>query len=339
MIDADTGSLLWSAGMADADLILDDMQYSIPARISAIDRDKDGLADHLYVADMGGQLFRLDIYNGESRRDLVKGGLLASFAGDASEDNRRFYYGPDVSEIILGEEQYYGVAIGSGYRAGPLNTTIEDQFYFIKDTGVFNTDDDGYFVRPTTAYSENSLYDATEHLLTSTDDATRDLANEAFLDKDGWRIRLTNGGEKVLASPLILDYKIFFTTYLPASASDSLCAPPTGNSRAYLVNMKNGNAVADLNQNDEQESTDRFAQLAQTGIAPDTKILIENIVKPVVCLGAECVAAVITIDENGNEVACASDFECLAQNIYGRFERVKKDIWKTEVEKPTAGGS
>jgi type IV pilus assembly protein PilY1 len=334
IVDANDGTLLWSASDADADLVLDDMKYSIPARISAVDRDKDGLADHLYVADIGGQLFRLDIYNGESISELVKGGLLGTFSGDTAQDNRRFYYGPDVSEILLGEEQYYAVAIGSGFRAGPLDTTINDQFYLIRDTGVFNTDADGKFLLPTTAFTEESLYDATDHLLTSSDETEREIASTAFLDKEGWRIRLTNGGEKVLASPLILDYKVFFTTYLPASASDSLCAPPTGNSRAYLVSMINGNAVADINRNNEKEPQDRYAQLAQTGIAPDTKILIENIVKPVVCLGAECVSAVIKIDEFGAEVACGSDFECLAQNIYGRFERVQKDIWKTEIEKP-----
>lgn len=334
MIDADNGQLLWSASDESADLVLDDMKYSIPARISVIDRNNDGLADHLYVADMGGQLFRLDIHNGESVSGLVKGGLLGTFSGDAEEDNRRFYYGPDVSEVVLGDERYYAVAIGSGFRAGPLNTTINDQFYLIKDTGVFNTDVDGNFLMPETPYTENNLYDATDHLLTSSDESERDLAAQTFANKNGWRLRLTQGGEKVLASPLILDYKVFFTTYLPASASDSLCAPPTGNSRAYLVNLLNANAVADLNNNNEQDSSDRYAQLAQTGIAPDTKILIENIVKPVVCLGAECVSAVIELDEDGNEVACGTEFECLAQNIYGRFERVQKDTWKTEVEKP-----
>lgn len=334
MIDADTGDLLWSASDANADLVLEDMKYSVPARISVIDRDNDGLADHLYVADMGGQVFRLDIYNGESAGDLVKGGLLGSFAGDSEEDNRRFYYGPDVSEITQGEEQYYAVAVGSGFRAGPLNTKINDQFYLIKDKGIYHQDEDGHFMLPSLAFTEDDLYDATEHLLTSDNEAERELAEATFASKQGWRIRLTQGGEKVLASPLILDYKVFFTTYLPASANDSLCAPPTGNSRAYLVDLLNGNAMGDLNKNNERDKDDRYAQLAQTGIAPDTKILIENIVKPVVCLGAECVSAVIEIDENGNEVACGTDFECLAQNIYGRFERVQKDIWKTEIEKP-----
>ena len=334
IIDAENGQLLWSASNADANLVLSDMQYSIPARISVVDRDKDGLADHLYVADMGGQMFRLDIYNGASADDLVKGGLIGTFGGDTEADNRRFYYGPDVSEISLRDEQYFAVAIGSGFRAGPLNTEINDEFYLLKDKGIFKRDDQGHYTRPTVPLTKTSLYDATDHALTSSNEADKELAMQAFADKDGWMLRLTQGGEKVLASPLILDYKVFFTTYLPASANESLCAPPTGNSRAYLVNMLNGNAIRDLNNNNEVDSQDRYAQLAQTGIAPDTKILIENIIKPVVCLGAECVAAVIEVDDDGNEIACGSAFECLAQNLYGRFERVQKDVWKTEVEKP-----
>jgi type IV pilus assembly protein PilY1 len=50
-------------------------------------------------------------------------------------------------------------------------------------------------------------------------------------------------------------------------------------------------------------------------------------------LGTECTSAVIEVDEDGNEVACGSDFECLSQNIYGRFERVQKSSWKTEIER------
>ncbi|MDP5041180.1 MAG: pilus assembly protein PilY, partial [Paraglaciecola sp.] len=135
------------------------------------------------------------------------------------------------------------------------------------------------------------------------------------------------------ASPLILDYQIIFTTYLPATASTSSCAPPSGNSRAYLVELVNGNAVTDLNQDGEQQHQDRYAQLKQTGIAPDTKILIEDIIKPIVCLGTECASTVIQRDSNGDQIACNSDFECLAENIYSNFERVQKSSWKTEIER------
>ena len=333
IVDADTGQLIWSASNNAANLNLTAMQYSIPARISIIDRDNDGFADHMYVADTGGQLFRLDIHNGESLADLVTGGLLADFGGSTAADNRRFYYGPDVTEVSLGAEHYYAVALGSGFRAHPLNSVIEDHFYMIKDNGVFTLDVDGNYGFPSSVLSTSSLYDATNHLLTSSDSAEQQLETSQFAQMSGWMLRLDAGGEKVLASPLILDYQIIFTTYLPATASQSACAPPTGNSRAYLVELINGNAVTDLNRNGEKQHEDRYAQLKQTGIAPDTKILIEDIIKPIVCLGTECASTVIELDVDGNQIACASDFECLAENIYSNFERVQKSSWKTETER------
>ncbi|NDV92183.1 pilus assembly protein PilY [Alteromonas sp. 345S023] len=332
MFDADTGALLWSASNADADVNIASMNYSIPGRISVIDRDNDGYADHMYAGDMGGQLFRFDIFNGRSGSDFIKGARLADFGGDTAESNRRFFYGPDVTEVALGDDLYYGVAIGSGWRASPLDITVEDNFYMLKDEGVFTRTSDGEYSFMTTVDSSD-LYNATDHALTSSEETTRSLAAAEFANKAGWHIALTTGGEKVLSSPLIIDYKVFFTTYVPAVSSTSACAPPTGNSRAYLVNMFNANAVSDLNNNGDLDSSDRFADLKQTGIAPETKILIEDIVSPVVCLGTECVSAVIKVDDDGEEQACTSAFACLAQNIYGKFERIQRGSWRTETER------
>ncbi|MBU2979101.1 PilC/PilY family type IV pilus protein [Alteromonas sp. C1M14] len=332
MFDADTGDLLWHVSNEDADLNVSEMVYSIPSRISVIDRDNDGYADHMYVSDMGGQLFRFDIYNGNSGSDFIKGARIADFGGSTEADNRRFFYGADVTEVALGDELYYGVAIGSGWRAAPLDDVVEDRFYFLKDTGVFQHDTDGNYVLPTVA-TESSLYDATESLLTSTDASTQKVASSLFAGKSGWYISLEVAGEKVLSSPLIIDYKIFFTTYIPSSSSESDCAPPTGSSRAYLVSLYNGNAVDDLNNDGDTDKTDRYADLEQTGIAPEAKILIEEVVEPVICVGTECASTVITVDEDGNEEACTSIFSCLAQNIFGKFERVKQNSWTTDTER------
>ncbi|MEM0909532.1 MAG: PilC/PilY family type IV pilus protein [Pseudomonadota bacterium] len=333
IVDADNGDLLWSASNENADLNLAEMKYSIPARIAVIDRDFDGKMDHMYVSDTGGQIFRFDVYNGKGTSELVKGALLASIGGDDAVNNRRFYYAPDVSEIALNDESYFAVTIGSGFRAGPLNTQIQDYFVMIKDTGAMQQDSDGFFVLPETPYTVNDLYDATLHELTSSDEGVRDIANAAFANKQGWLLRLSANGEKVLSSPLMLNYQVFFTTYLPATASQSVCAPPTGNSRAYLVNLFNANAVGDLNNNNTNEHEDRYAELNQTGIAPESKVLFDDeSVEPIVCVGAECSDAAITRDEQGNLPVCATEFECLAQNIFGQFERVHKETWNTEVE-------
>ncbi|WP_137166392.1 PilC/PilY family type IV pilus protein [Salinimonas lutimaris] len=337
IFDADNGSLLWSASNTDADLNLPEMKYSIPGRVSVIDRDHDGLADHMYMADAGGQLFRMDIYNGKSGSDLIKGGRLADFGGSSEQDNRHFYYGPDVSEIALADEHYYAVALGSGWRAAPLDTNVQDRFYMLKDKGVFITDSDNeYTFMPTV--TEADLYDVTSSDLTSADSSTRELAATAFAGKDGWFLNMTTGGEKILASPFIIDYKVLFTSYIPAASSQSACAPPSGGSRAYLVNLVNGNAVNDIN-NDSGPADgvitheDRYADLRQSGIAPETRVLIEEISKPVVCLGTECAAAAITVKADGTQEDCLTSFACLAENIYGRFERVIHESWKTETER------
>lgn len=342
MFDANTGALLWKASNTDANLNIADMEYSIPARISVIDRDNDGYADHMYVTDTGGQLFRLDIYNGESVSNLVKGQLIADFNGDTAETNRRFYYAPDVTEIALADELYYAVAIGSGWRASPLDTVVNDNFYMVKDEGVFKRDSDGKFTFPLATITESDLFNATNHALTSDDSSERELAAAEFANKDGWFINMSTGGEKILGSPLIIDYKVFFTSYVPAVSSESACAPPTGNSRAYLVSMFNGNAVADINRNNVVDANDRSAELNQTGIAPDARILIQDITNPVVCLGTECASAVITDTEEPDPDAppgttppstCVGQFACLAENIFGRFERIKRGSWNSSTER------
>ena len=232
----------------------------------------------------------------------------------------------------MGDELYYGIALGSGWRASPLDTVVEDNFYMLKDSGVFNRDTNGNYTYMSTV-TESDMYNATSHALNSNDESERALASQTFANKAGWYLNLTINGEKVLSSPLIIDYKVFFTTYVPAESSTSACAPPTGNSRAYLVSMFNGNAVTDVNNDGEVNGEDRSADLKQTGIAPETKILIEDIVSPVVCLGTECASAVIEVDEDGNDVDCVNAFECLAENIYGRFERIQRGSWHSETER------
>ena len=100
------------------------------------------------------------------------------FRSDIEADNRRFYYGPDISEISLDTDHYYAVVLGSGFRAHPLNTTINDHFYMIKDEGVFTLDENGDYGLPSTPLGLNNLYDATEHLLTSSDSVAKELVSD-----------------------------------------------------------------------------------------------------------------------------------------------------------------
>ena len=104
MVDALTGELLWSAGPSGTDLNNNRMVHSIPATVTVLDTDSDGFSDRMYVGDMGGQVWRFDITNGNARDSLVAGGVIASVgshdeATHETINNRRFYNAPDVAAI------------------------------------------------------------------------------------------------------------------------------------------------------------------------------------------------------------------------------------------------
>ena len=83
MLDLETGEVVWSAGVDGDNLKLAKMKRSIPSQIRVIDLNGDGLADRMYAADLGGQIWRFDIINGENPDKLVHGGVIASLGADA----------------------------------------------------------------------------------------------------------------------------------------------------------------------------------------------------------------------------------------------------------------
>lgn len=78
------------------------MDYSVPSDLRVIDANNDGLADKIYVGDMGGQMWRFDIHNGEPTESLVTGGVIADLADDTEAGTRRFYYAPELAPITEG---------------------------------------------------------------------------------------------------------------------------------------------------------------------------------------------------------------------------------------------
>jgi type IV pilus assembly protein PilY1 len=163
--DAATGAKLWSASHAD-------MDYSIPARVLPVDVSSDGFIDRLYAADMGGQVFRFDINNnnGSALSASITGGRVADLAGDDEANARRFYYPPDVALIDAPDGAYHALVLSSGFRAHPLNKTIHDRIYMIKDrnTGLL-TSNDAYRYDPAVtgaagSLTEANLYNATVNL-------------------------------------------------------------------------------------------------------------------------------------------------------------------------------
>lgn len=165
MFDAGDGSLLWwssanvgTTSSADTNTGIiatkdDNLKYSVVSQINAVDRDSDGLVDHLYFGDLGGQAFRIDINN----KAITKGGFTKRVvrlfnAHVATGASPRFYEMPSFS-VHSGVDGLFGaLALSSGNRSSPLagthridgsdivTTTANDAVYVIYDNDVARSD-------------------------------------------------------------------------------------------------------------------------------------------------------------------------------------------------------
>ncbi|MBX5461347.1 MAG: hypothetical protein IRZ28_09675 [Steroidobacteraceae bacterium] len=281
MVEAKTGKLLWSAGSTSStgtpapDLKLAEMTNSIPARIAVIDTNGDQFADRMYAGDMGGRLWRFDIFNNNTPDKLVTGGVIAKLGAGgisptpAASQNRRFYNAPDVSlyqNRSVGP--FYNIAIGSGYRGHPLDNTTEERFYVIRDK------------QPYAQYTQEQYNSITPLLDTSTSlvDITSDPAGTAVgADAAGWKLTLTrNGaGEKVLAESTTVDNVVLFTTFQPATTIVNPCFPATIN-RAYALTTFAGKPAINFNDSgtskDKLDNGDLFTDLNQGGIVGEVNV-------------------------------------------------------------------
>lgn len=304
IVNAETGALIWRAGVtgSGADLELADMQYSIPASPKVLDVNGDGAADQIYVGDMGGQILRFDIsVTGNNDSLHITGGRIADLGvthpdltETDEERNRRFYHTPDLFGLKLGGKRYLGLVIGSGYQAHPLNTAVKDRMYMLKIDDVSSAPIDPNDETETTVLyqtlTEADLYDATANTIQEGDTATaRSDAATALAGKQGWFIRLTNSGEKVLSEATTVNNEIYITTYEP-KASDNACFPPTGTSRIYHLSAFDGTAVRNydgLGGDAELTKEDRERELSTAGLPPTPqRMRVDD--TDVICVGTEC---------------------------------------------------
>jgi len=293
IVDATTGALLWSAGHDNSfSLELTDMDYSIPSEMRVIDVNGDGLADQMYVGDMGGQVWRFDINNGANTNALVTGAVIADLAGSSSADNRRFYHAPDVSVLSEGTSKNLMIVIGSGFQAHPLNQIIDDRLYVLKSPDVYEKPT-SYTKLTEAGVGANGLYDATDnhlgHVSAVNTLAQQTAAFSALAASSGWYIRLSGTGEKVLATSTTVAGEIFVTTYEPTSTSTG-CTVSAGTPWLYHMDVSNATPVKNydgIGLDTELTAPDRRVQLQTPALPPSPQRLrIDG--QDIICVGTEC---------------------------------------------------
>ncbi len=304
IVNAETGKLIWSHSGGE-------MKWSVPGSISVVDKNLDGLADFLYFGDLGGQIFRVDIDQSGSKKMSVN--RLAQLGGAGASGNRRFYDAPAVVYVVEeGKKKLYVVA-GSGYRSHPLDESVDDMLFVVKDDTAMTAAQ----AAPTEVRLEN---------LTNAASETPEAGDK------GWFYPMELNGEKILASPTVYttvdDQKntisvLAATSYSPTrqDQQESPCAVTYGSAALYRVNLLNGKGI-DYNNDGVADEPPR-EELEQTGIPPQFTDFPDPD-KPngssegSACVGTEC----MEIRDDG--------FDHLRKRRWYQMDKTEADQFKVE---------
>ncbi|MCB1704838.1 MAG: hypothetical protein KDI17_08245 [Halioglobus sp.] len=289
-VDAVTGEKVWSvtpASNSNKNLQETGLIHSVPAAVTPLDSNGDGVADRIYFGDTGGNLWRIDMpldalpTSSQNTWRIVK--MFAANGGTRSTD-RRFFSAPDVVRTTADNAPVDAILIGTGDRTNPAEkddatdetrVAVDNQFYMIRDKQInpyFSALDSSVCVsepeqdfRCGLPMTPAGLYDATDNLLQEGTAAQKAAAAEGLSEASGWLINLLADGEKSLAESLTIDGKVYFTTFSPDAQSTNICEPTPGTGRLYNVSLQGATSVMDF---DGDGNYDRFLMVG--GLIPDT---------------------------------------------------------------------
>lgn len=227
VIDAESGNLLKQF----------DTESSVIGDVTVIPDSTGVYAKFAYVADLGGNVYRISGATanspiGTTDADLWTITKIAKLGGTGS-NNRKFMFAPDVVD----ENGTYVLLLGSGDREKPLEfyseaTNVDNHFYMIKDqpmnaswltNEVGNCDGEAVICI-------NSLYQiATSATPTATELATK---------PKGWYLDLDDQ-EKVVTSAITVFGTVTFSTHKPFGTNDEKCTPTLGTATVYNIGYIN----------------------------------------------------------------------------------------------------
>ena len=225
VLDADNGSILQSFNTL----------RPVAADVTLVDRNFDGQVDHGYVADLGGNLYRIDFVNPTTLAPLSDGNWTithiarTNFPGTPNElAGRKFMFAPAALPTT---DRVY-LALGSGDRERPLEVNypfrddIKNRIYMFVDN--FQTsgpvDLDG-----------GTMANFTTNTTCST------TMGSSYT---GWYMDLDTGrGEQTVTSATIFGGLVYLSTNRPIASAPGVCTNNLGEARGYAVNLLNASGA------------------------------------------------------------------------------------------------
>ncbi|MEH6457232.1 MAG: hypothetical protein V7749_12955 [Cocleimonas sp.] len=237
ILDAYNGNKVWSMPTS----MRNQITSSIPGGLTILDYNQNKLADRIYFADTGGIVWRLDLSEsiGDStapETQLIKFADLGSQG--RSSDRRMFFNEPDVATMKLNGRSVYTVSLGSGFRAHPMDETIDDRFYVLVDHEPYSR-----IVLPS-GVPFDTITETDLAVITVNNSSATKTGEITDPSKKGWVFKFTQTGEKVLAKAKNSDGNIIFSTLIPEAASSGSgvdqCSAPITKSVLYKFKVITG---------------------------------------------------------------------------------------------------
>ncbi len=263
------------------------IKNSIAANLTFIDINNDGVVEHIYASDVGGKIYRLDLFAKEANTIDV----VADMGSDTTDHSYRFYAKPDVIFADYQGVSFATIVLGSGHRSDPKQSKSVDKFYAFFDfeiTGVDKNTGDNDPILPADIIDVTSgTIDADGNtVFLSVDDIRK-------ANKKGWYIKLAPG-EKVLANSTTVDFNVFFTTFIPGQGVQ--CGVTSTVNRLYGVKLLDGApSVSSFETGLLADPTDRYTNVNYVGIAPGVTILFPDdtsiatlVGTQTICSGDDC---------------------------------------------------
>lgn len=299
MFDANNGDLLWwSSANASADKGAQahtensDLKYSVVSQINAVDRDSDGLVDHLYFGDLGGQAFRIDLNNNATGENTSakKGNFVTHVVRllnqhvDNDGTSPRFYEMPSFSVLKDDSGSLVGVvALSSGNRSSPLSgaigtnnatasTSASDSVFVIFDkdvakAGLYSLADTALITKDISLDSLNAYFNNK-----FTGDAYKNGVDIAT--KNGWKYTYSNnaGVYKGMNGLYALDGMLYVNVFhRDGNGIGGSCgAGVKGNSKLYQFCLPTGKCNFYSATTTQPNSTNLGAGILGTGIGDYT---------------------------------------------------------------------
>ncbi|ATL94838.1 hypothetical protein CK911_19990 [Aeromonas sp. CU5] len=354
IVDAETGSLLFSF-TPDANSAtnkqISGLTYSMPGSVSVLDSDGDGISDRIYAGDTGGQIWRIDMKGTDkSKWTAIKFASLgnAHLTGTAKklEDDRRFFTQPvlvrtinkgwkyDGTNYLYSERPFDAVLIGSGDRNRPSSEAITNNVYvMLRDYNV-SPSLFGGTSEPSvpSSITLNDLYDVTSDPFTGLNEEQIVNTTKALTSKQGWKFWLNESGEKSMGAGLVLQGKLYFTSFLPQVQDFQQCTIQSiGAMRQYMIDMHYGTSFKYVLDSNNQEVIQRYVEV-QNKVADDLVIHGGDDGRIRIIGGAPGKEVILKDEGEGEPERCTGEGECSQGAEEAKMDMSPKKIYLYEGE-------